>query len=175
MKKIILLLIPLLLIIFAGLIFKSKIIREEKIHYHAGFLVYVDGILQDFTDNKYMEVIPCNVSGKENPSDDQKEKAHLHDNIGDVVHVEHSGAVWSDLFKNINFSFPENQQITGYVNGYPVSDILSRPVKPNDSSVFIAGDGSRVNLRHYVSSDHIIEVESKSENCGSIPENTNTL
>jgi len=127
----------------------------KEIHYHAGFLVYVDGQLQDFTPSKYMETQPCYTNKvKHPPEDNQKEKAHLHDGIGDVVHVHRANATWGDLFKNIDFSFPATESAVGYINNTQISAII------------VSGDIKAIDLKRYVTVDHIKEIESKSETCG---------
>src|SRR3989344_6791336 len=114
----------LFLIIFAGFFILQKQNQKEKeIHYHAGFQVYFDGKLQDFSGAKYMTVNPCGEeeNGQEN---EQLEKAHHHDGVGDVVHVETEGAKWLDLFKNIRFNSDSSNPVEGYVNGKRVGNIL---------------------------------------------------
>lgn len=157
--------IPFSLIIIGGIFFLHSNQTVKKVHYHAGFLVYIDGKKQDFSDTKYMNLEYCsaNNTAKE---DDQKEKAHLHDNVGDVVHVHREGAIWGDLFKNIDFAFPDAKPLQGYVNGKPVKDILRYPIQKYDSVLITAGDSSKVNLKQYVLLQHIEEVEKSSETCG---------
>src|ERR1700730_17097255 len=101
MKKIIIaFLIFAILAATAVIILPKTILKPKPVHFHAGFQVYVDDKLQDFSDFKYMHEAPCTVNGKpltNNHVDEQIEKAHLHDQIGDVVHVHRLGATWSDL------------------------------------------------------------------------------
>ncbi len=141
----------------------------SEVHYHAGFLVYVDGVKQDFSDFKYMELEPCTDHKDAHKEDEQKEKAHLHDGIGDVVHVHRANAVWGDLFQNIGYTFPANKTIIGYQNGQRIErieNILEKPIMPNDSLIIAVGDFDIGALRSPVTLDHIKEVESKSETCG---------
>jgi hypothetical protein len=139
---------------------------SAKIHYHAGFLVYVDGILQDFSGEKYMNIDFCATPHKtETAQDIQIGKAHLHDHVGDVVHVHRSGATWADLFKNISYTFPAGKPIAGYINGHSVSDILNRPIKPYDSVIITVGNSASVDLTKTVSKGHIEDVEKHSEAC----------
>lgn len=138
---------------------------EEKIHYHAGFIVYVDGKKQDFSDIKYMDIEPCNAPGHEVKEDDQVEKAHLHDGVGDVVHVHRDNAKWKDLFTNIAYKLPDD--IQGYVDGAAVENILSKPITPYESVLIVAGDAKGIDLTASVSADYIREIEKKSETCGS--------
>ena len=112
-----------------GLLFSGIGRSIEEVHYHAGFLVYVDGVKQDFSDTKYMHVEACDEEGHEVEEDEQLEKAHLHDGVGDVVHVHRNDATWKDLFTNIRYEFPSAQEVAGYVNGVRVENILKEPIK----------------------------------------------
>ncbi len=145
------------------LFFRSS---KPDIHYHAGFQVYVNNTLQDFSDLKYMQIKPC--GGTFHFEDEQIEKAHLHDNIGDVVHVHREGAVWADLFQNIKFEIPTSTEFVGYLNGNRQENILTYPILPYDSVVFFSGPIVSMNqkLQARVTDDHIKEAESRSENCG---------
>lgn len=139
---------------------------EDNVHLHAGFLVYIDNELQDFSDFKYMNFKSCGEHIEEmSPEEEQIEKAHLHDFIGDVVHVHRENATWGDLFKNISFSlFPTEV----YINGDLFEgDFLSYEIKPYDSVVIFQGEASekeeKINAR--VTKGHILEVEQMSEYC----------
>lgn len=179
MKKKILL-IAFALSLIAGLIFfitnsKLLITNSKPIHYHAGFLVYIDGQLQDFSDQEYMEISACKiVEQTQTPEEIQIEKAHLHDNVGNVVHVHQKGAVWGDLFKNINFNFPTDGSVIGFINNKLVPNILVDKIRPNESVIIVAmskkdiivDDIKGIDLTKYVTVEHIKEVEKKSESCG---------
>jgi hypothetical protein len=143
-------------------------VTDTEIHYHAGFLVYVDGKLQDFSDIRYMKINPCTVEGEEEahaPEDEQIEKAHLHEEVGDVVHVHRFEAKWKDLFTNVNFAFPPGKTISGYREGTTVENILDAPIGANESVIIVVGNPAGVNLNDYVTPEHIKDVESKSESC----------
>lgn len=128
--------------------------EEEHIHYHAGFVVYIDGEKQDYSDYKYMNFKSC-TEEKSKPTKEelQIEKAHLHDGVDDVVHVEQAGAVWGDLFKNIGVEFSEDLPE------------INKPIEADSSVVFSVG--KPVDNPEKVSIEHIKEVEAKSELCGS--------
>ena len=126
--------------------------EAEHIHYHAGFIVYIDGVKQDYSDFKYMNVKPCTEErSKPTKEDEQIEKAHLHDGIGDVVHVEQAGSVWRDLFQNIGVELPGDLPV------------LSEAIEPNSSVVISVG--RPVDDPEKVSLERIKEVEAKSELC----------
>lgn len=152
---------------FAGIwYFKTR--PREEVHIHAGFLVYVDGVQQDFTANKYMHLEPCALdeqNTKHSPQEEQLERAHLHDNVGEVVHIHRTGATWQDLFTNIGYAFPKDKSLVGYVNGKKVSNILNRAVNAYDSVIFVVGVDAYVDLTKQVTKDYIINVENSKESC----------
>ena len=146
---------------------QSKI--SEEVHFHAGFLVYVDGKRVDLSDNKYMHIEPCEVEGIDKPThtprEEQLEKAHLHNNIGNVAHVHVNGAKWGDLFTNINFRFEEGKEYAGFINGIENQDILNAPIKEYSSALFIIGNNQGIDKNAVVSKEEIEAAEAKSESC----------
>lgn len=166
MRKIpIILLLVSLPIIY--LVYTRNAPKPEAVHIHAGFTVYMDGVKQDFSDFKYMNIEPCTEhADKKTKENDQIEKAHLHENVGDVVHVHRSGAVWGDLFHNLNVTFPPGKPVVGFIGGEKFDNILTLPIHENDSVIIISGKSDGIDTSSYVSVDHIKEVESKSELCG---------
>jgi hypothetical protein len=153
---------------------------KEAIHYHAGFQIYIDDKLQDFSGLQYMDLKPCEtaqdggVDASVNPTE---ETLDLHNGVGDVVHVHHAGMTWSNLAQYVierseaDISEDEMQQaeITAYVNGEKVNDILSYPIKAYDSVVVFIGKTSDIpgKLKNVVTIDHIKDIEADKENCGS--------
>ncbi len=147
----------------------NKSQEEAKVHYHAGFVVFDNGKKVDFSDLKYMLIKPCALDGKEEEDDSpehiQLEKAHLHDNIGDVVHVEGGNAKWSDLFSNIKYPI-DYSKTTVYKNGQKIENIKDSGIGENESVVIFLGKVDETLLNQAVTSDHIKEVADKSETCG---------
>ncbi len=144
--------------------------ESEAIHYHAGFQVYVDNELQDFSDLKYMKQDPCGDKHEvtESPEMEQLEKAHLHDLNGDVVHVHRDGATWGDLFQNMEYELPEGSVVT-YVNGILIEgDVLRKDIGPNESVIFFFGTNTEITdkLSGAVTVGRVEEVERRSEDCG---------
>ncbi len=142
--------------------------QNERIHYHAGFRVYIDDSLQDYRDYKFMNFVPCTAHDeKKSAEDEQIELAHLHDGVGDVVHVHRSGAKWGDLFKNIGVVLPQDKGIKGYIEGVENEDIMETPIKAYSTAIFVVGSSAASHDKEVVSVDHIKEIEDKSELCGS--------
>lgn len=142
---------------------------DKEIHLHAGFLVYKDNTLRDFSAFEFQNFVPCSEDAHDetdDPAHEQLEKAHLHDSVGDVVHVHRSNAVWGDLFKNINVSL--DATATAYLNGEILEDFRNYPIKPYESIVIFEGNNDNIEtkLKEAIGRDHIEKVELKSENCG---------
>lgn len=141
---------------------------QEHVHDHAGFRVYIDGQLQDYRDYRYMNFTSCTEhEEKKSAEEEQIEKAHLHDGVGDVVHVHLAGAVWGDLLKNILVSLPIDVTINGYINGEKTENILSAPIGAYDTAIIMIGTGEASRAGETVPIEHIREVEAKSELCAS--------
>lgn len=139
----------------------------EKIHYHAGFQVYKDDLLQDFSGVKYITVLPCTEEEAHSEKNEQINKGHLHNQIGDVVHVHASGATWGDLFKNLKFSTQDG--VVAFVDGKQLSNPLTSQIKSYQSIVFHFGkhDSNFKPEKKPVTVEYIKETEKKSVECGS--------
>jgi hypothetical protein len=143
-------------------------LEADHLHYHAGFKVYIDDKLQDYSDYKYMNFVACSEHDtKKSKEEEQIEKAHLHDSVGDVVHVHRDESKWGDLFKNISVELPKDKSIKGFVNGVEVEDILDQPILADQSVIFVIGESSSSHANEVIPIEHIREVEAKSELCGS--------
>ena len=154
----------------AGVKLYKTITTPQKVHYHAGFVVFDNNRKVDFSNAKYMNVSPCTLQSSEeenvSASDIQKEKAHLHDFDGEDVHVERSGAKWSDLFTNLNYSI-NYSSATGYINGKVVQNFQEQSINPYDSLVvFIGKNNISQDLKQGVTKAHIQEAAKKSVDCG---------
>lgn len=147
----------------------KKYTTPKKVHYHAGFQVYVDEKLQDFSSPKYMKEVPCTVDGanETHKEDIQLEKAHLHDGVGNVVHVERTGAKWSDLLINIGYKLPNDKSLVSFVNGKKTEQILDYPIRPYDSVIIIVGKDAKSPelLKKSVTIEEIKEAEKSGESC----------
>ena len=156
---------------FTGVKLYRTITTPQAVHYHAGFVVFSNGKKVDFSSAKYMSVSPCTLKSNDeeehmSASDIQREKAHLHDYVGDVVHIERSGAVWKDLF--INLDYPINYSLaTGYINGKNVENFQNQPISIDDSLVVLLGKNTiQKALSQAVTKSHIEQSAKKSEDCG---------
>ncbi len=141
--------------------------ENEHVHYHAGFKVYVDNQLQDYSGYQYMNYTPCSQHDKKKSAEEEQiEKAHLHESVGDVVHTHRSGAVWGDLFTNIKVNFPSDKRIAAYIDGRKVEEIMSTPIEAYTTAIILVGESDASRSGEVVPRAHIEEVEKKSELCG---------
>lgn len=118
---------------------------DKQIHYHANFAVYLNGQRQELKDIFYYIDVSGNCSTL-----DQKitphERAHLHDSVNDVVHVEDEAVTWGHLFQNIGWVIdpkiirtPEqfliaddNKKITFILNGQKLDNIINKVIADKD-------------------------------------------
>lgn len=141
--------------------------ESDHIHYHAGFLIYIDDQLQDYSGYQYMNYTPCSEHNeKKSPVEEQIEKAHLHDNVGDVVHVHRTGAVWGDLILNSKIELPNDKVVGGYIDGVKKDQILQEPIEPYTTAVILVGESSATRSAERIDRAQIEAVEAKSELCG---------
>ncbi len=69
-------------------------------HYHANVAVYINGQREQFKDPTYYEdVAACTAYENITPP----ERAHLHGNVNDVVHVHDDAVTWGQFFENIGW------------------------------------------------------------------------
>lgn len=158
-----------ILVVIGSIVFGQDDINAsgQEVHYHAVFELYKDNNLVDFSATKYMHSEPCNEEEEEESSEhEQEEKAHLHDNIGDVVHAHRDNAIWEDLFENLDYHV--DQDIVGYVNGEKVKDILEYQIKDEDSVLLLIGENTNIEnkLDDMPGLERIEETESYAESCG---------
>jgi hypothetical protein len=146
---------------------KFGLFVPKEVHFHAGFVVFENNKKVDFSDLRYMHVKPCGGNHKEilTPEEIQNEKAHLHDNVGDVLHSHRVGAVWRDLFTNIKYPI-DYAKTTGYINGQQVNNWQNQKINAYDSLVVFIGQNDPKHLKEAVIKEHIQAIEKKSENCG---------
>ena len=157
------------IVALAGIYFYKVVTIPQKVHYHAGFVIFTNNKKVDFSKTQYMSVEPCTLQTHEEedtPQDIQREKAHLHDSVGDVVHVERSGATWGDLFTNLHYSI-DYAQATAYLNGKKIADLAKQEIHNDDSLVVLIGKNDITKeLKQAVTKKHIEETAKKSESCG---------
>jgi hypothetical protein len=140
---------------------------HDEIHLHAGFQLYINDELVDFAQNKYMYFLPCGI-----PSTEYKnlnDRVHLHDKVGDVVHVHSAGIKWKDLFEAIEYDLPKIENVKFIKDGKEVDNIYEQEIV-NNESIIIVYDGKKdveEYVKNQVSLERIEQIARSKENCGS--------
>lgn len=75
--------------------------RPEHVHYHANFVVYINGQREQFADPALYEESGASCSEEEQMT--PMERAHMHDNVNDVVHVHDHAVAWGQFFTNLGW------------------------------------------------------------------------
>jgi hypothetical protein len=140
--------------------------KSNHPHLHAGFQVYRNNVMADFSQIKYMHLDACGERTHLESENEQMEKAHLHNQVGDVVHVHRNEVVWGDLFNNLNYLL--DSTATAYINDQIIAEIEVYPIYANDSLVLFEGENEDIEskLSEAVTINRILEVESMVESCG---------
>lgn len=75
--------------------------QPEKVHYHANFGLYINGQRETFKGSQYYQsvAICSNTSGITTP----EQRAHMHNNVNDVVHVHDHAVTWGQFFENLGW------------------------------------------------------------------------
>ncbi|MBP9700110.1 hypothetical protein KBD71_02405 [Candidatus Woesebacteria bacterium] len=101
--------LPIVLILTIGFIlinataiaYKISTVPENPVHLHANFAVVLNDVPVDFSKPSYMTIQPC---GDLVHGDSKKDGVHLHDQVGNVVHVHAEGITWNDFFESVQFN-----------------------------------------------------------------------
>lgn len=125
----------------------------QHTHFHANWNVWVNGQQKTLADPSfYQEVASCNA----NDEADIKHRAHLHDEVYDVVHVHADGVTWNQFLENINSSaqpgylrihtnvFQDNEanKVTYVLNGKQIKSLDGIVIGDQDKLLINYGDDS---------------------------------
>ncbi len=74
--------------------------KPETTHYHANFALYINGQREQFKGPQYYEETEmCAVDTGMTTN----ERAHMHDGVNNVVHVEDHAVTWGQFFANLGW------------------------------------------------------------------------
>jgi hypothetical protein len=83
--------------------------KVVNVHYHANFALYINGQKEDFKGAQYYtEVQMCVAKNVVTPA----MRAHMHDNVNNVIHVEDHAVTWGDFFSNIGWTMGPTSMIS---------------------------------------------------------------
>jgi hypothetical protein len=118
--------------------------RDDTVHYHANFALYINGEREQFDNfTFYEEVQSCGGDDLNNP----RIRVHMHDQVNHVVHVHDHAATWGHFFANLGFGLTDaalktddalyvggvgGNELTFILNGEKVSTIANRVIGDED-------------------------------------------
>ena len=128
---------------------------EEEIHYHANFAVYVNGVKEQFKGMQYYEETAGTACTLE-PVDSPKERAHMHGNVNDVVHVEDHLVTWGHFMQNLSWGMGDNylktadniytsrdqNKMTFILNGKTVETVSDKIIGDKDKLLISYGNSN---------------------------------
>lgn len=120
--------------------------QPAHVHYHANFAVYLNGQREQFKSPLYYQEIAGGSCTADPNEMTPLERAHMHDNVNDVVHVHDHAVTWGNFFENLRWavndkviSAPENvyvaddtYKITFILNGHVLQDVSGEVIHDRD-------------------------------------------
>ena len=112
------LVVGLIIGIIATTAIRFSLAKDNAVHYHANFALYINGKQDQFKSfTFYEEIAACDAHSDTNP----KVRTHMHDNNNHLIHVHDGAVTWGNFFENL---------------GYTLGDDLIK----TDDGVYITGD-----------------------------------
>ncbi len=99
--------------------------NEEEVHVHSDFLVYLDGVRIDLSDDKYQT----------SNTQTLHKHVHLHDNNDDVIHRHDRGITLGDFFGSLGFTLGSDRITTDAGVTFLNSDTDELMVFVNDERI----------------------------------------
>lgn len=130
------------------------------VHYHANFAVYVNGVREPFKGLGYYEETAAETCTLK-PVDTAKERAHMHDKVSDVVHVEDHLVTWGNFMQNIGWGLgndylktKDTMLVNGdagtlrfILNGQPVDSLSDQIIQDKDTVLISYGTADTAALQ----------------------------
>lgn len=125
----------------------------EAIHYHANFAVFINGQMEQFKGMQYYEETEASACTLE-PVVSPSQRAHMHDNVNNVVHVEDNLVSWGSFIQNLHMGigddyiktadgyFPNTDQakLTFILNGKKVDTVVGLIIGDKDKLLISYGN-----------------------------------
>ena len=164
-------------------------LKDMRVHYHANFALYVNGVRDDFNGFTYFEeVASCSEEAHHTP----KTRVHLHEPNDYVVHVHDNAVTWGHLFANLGYALgndviktssgtyvdaQDGKKLQFILNGEPVPAVANRVIDDRDALLISYGnedDAAVAKQYNGIKKDakHFDETPDPSSCSGSEPFNT---
>ncbi len=141
---------------------RFTLFKDDRVHYHANFALYINGQRDKFDGpGYYEEETACTSSNSDNP----RTKVHMHDQNPGLVHVHAHGVMWTDLFTNLGYGLSDKavttsaalyadgqdgNKLTFVLNGKTVSSISGKLISSEDVLLIDYGKSDQATIdSHY--------------------------
>lgn len=137
--------------------FRFAVYKDNRVHYHGNFALYINGQRDDFKSSTYYEETQACSADEVGP----KARVHMHDQVDHVVHVHEEGATWGHLFANFGYGIngksvqtddgvyvdgENSNQLTYILNGKPISNAANEVIRSEDVLLINYGNDSEETL-----------------------------
>lgn len=125
--------------------------KDDHVHYHANFALYVDGTRDEFKLPTYYEEVQACGTDSDNP----RSRGHMHDNDSYSIHIHDHAVTWSNFFSNLGYTLGNNvvatssqtyvdgqdgKRLSFYLNGEKVPTVANQVI--GDQDVLLVSYGS---------------------------------
>ncbi|HSX24196.1 MAG TPA: hypothetical protein VLE74_03795 [Candidatus Saccharimonadales bacterium] len=134
-------------------------VKNNVVHYHANFALYINGQRDEFKNfTFYEEESACT----QNDPDNVKGRVHMHDQVADLVHIHAHGVTWGQFFANLGYTLgdkvvvtdngvfadgADGNQLRFMLNGQTVQTAQDRVIKSEDVLLIDYGNDSGATLQ----------------------------
>ncbi len=132
--------------------------HSTAVHYHANFAVYINGNREPFAaDTYYEEEAGCSADKANTPL----ARAHMHDKVNDLIHVEAPAVTWGEFFQNLGWGIgpnylqtrsklylsDANHKLTYILNGQTMDNPAGVVIKSLDKLLVSYGTSDKAKLQ----------------------------
>lgn len=131
-------------------------VKDDSVHYHANFAVYINGQKEEFKSPLfYEEVESCGETDVEKP----ETRTHMHNQENSIVHVHDHAATWGHFLANLGFGLTnksltneknqtfvdevDGKQLSFVLNGETTTTVANRIIENEDVLLITYGDESQ--------------------------------
>lgn len=141
---------------------------DHRTHYHAGFVVVLDGEVQEFSGLEHMYMRSCGIGELAEEDILPSDRVHLHNEVGDVAHIHDEGVIWLTLLQSLRVDALSDNWFV-YRDGKLLTDGIDSLIEPYESVIISDREISNAELSSITvpTRSHIEETEQGApENCG---------
>lgn len=142
----------------AGIYESSRSGENEELPINAGFRIYIDDVLQDYSNADFARQKPCN---------NENSPIFITSEFSDVVFVESENQTWQDLFDALKINLADFPRPVIYANRLNAPDLLTDEINNLDSAIFILGESQNLNKinDNYVQERRILKAAESKNFC----------